>query len=86
VVGVDLDDTTPDAQAFIEEFGLTYPQFRSASGAEWRDDYGMTGFPESFLLDPKGRVAVIRRGPVDERVLATEVAPAIGLDKGGAAQ
>lgn len=77
VLGVNLDDTTPDAVAFIEEFGLTYPQLRSRSGAEWRDDYGMTGFPESFLLDSDGDVVVIRRGPVDERVLAAEVEPVI---------
>jgi cytochrome c biogenesis protein CcmG, thiol:disulfide interchange protein DsbE len=77
VVGVDLDDTTADAEAFIEEFGLTYPQFRSPSGAEWRDDYGMTGFPESFLIDPEGRISAIRRGPVDERVLENEFEPLI---------
>ena len=29
----------------------------------------MTGFPESFLVDPEGRLALIRRGPVDERYL-----------------
>jgi cytochrome c biogenesis protein CcmG, thiol:disulfide interchange protein DsbE len=77
VVGVDLDDTTDDAQRFIDEFGLTYPQLRSPDGSRWRDDYGMTGFPESFLLDPEGRLAVIRRGPIDERVITEQIEPVI---------
>jgi cytochrome c biogenesis protein CcmG/thiol:disulfide interchange protein DsbE len=77
VLGVDLDDTTGDARAFIREFGLTYPQLRDGDGRQWRDDYGMTGFPESFLVDPEGSLAVIRRGPVDADVLAAEFEPVL---------
>jgi len=77
VLGVDLDDNTDDAGRFVDEFGLTYPQLRSADGANWRDEYGMTGFPESFLLDPDGHLAVIRRGPVTESVLAEQFEPVI---------
>ncbi len=39
----------------------------------------MTGFPESFLIDPQGHVALIRRGPVDESYLAQQIAPLIGM-------
>jgi cytochrome c biogenesis protein CcmG, thiol:disulfide interchange protein DsbE len=77
VLGVNLDDTSDDARAFIDEYGLSYPQLRDGDGRQWRDDYGMTGFPESFLVDPEGELAVIRRGPVDAEVLDTEFAPAI---------
>jgi hypothetical protein len=37
----------------------------------------MTGFPESFLIDPEGDVAVIRRGPVDEAYLAEFIEPVL---------
>jgi cytochrome c biogenesis protein CcmG/thiol:disulfide interchange protein DsbE len=77
VLGVDLDDATDDARAFVEEFGLTYPQLRDGDGSERRDAYGMTGFPESFLVDPSGRIAAIRRGPVDTAYLEDNVAPLI---------
>jgi cytochrome c biogenesis protein CcmG/thiol:disulfide interchange protein DsbE len=77
VLGIDLDDNTGDATRFIEEFGLTYPQLRSPDGSRWRDDYGMTGFPESFLIDPQGQLAVIRRGPVDQSVLNQQFEPVI---------
>jgi cytochrome c biogenesis protein CcmG, thiol:disulfide interchange protein DsbE len=77
VLGVNLDDTSDDAREFIAEYGLTYPQLRDGDGRGWRDDYGMTGFPESFLVDPEGDLAVIRRGPVDAEVLDAEFAPVI---------
>jgi cytochrome c biogenesis protein CcmG/thiol:disulfide interchange protein DsbE len=77
VLGVNLDDTSDDAREFIAEFSLTYPQLRDGDGRQWRDDYGMTGFPESFLVDPEGDLAVIRRGPVDAEVLSTEFEPVI---------
>jgi cytochrome c biogenesis protein CcmG, thiol:disulfide interchange protein DsbE len=77
VLGIDLDDATEDARDFVEEFGLTYPQLRDGDGDEWRDDYAMTGFPESFLIDPEGDVAQIRRGPVNEEYLTRHMEPLI---------
>jgi cytochrome c biogenesis protein CcmG/thiol:disulfide interchange protein DsbE len=77
VLGINLDDASGDARAFTEEFGLTYPQLRDGDGEERRDAYGMIGFPESFLIDPAGRVALIRRGPVDESFLREFVEPEI---------
>lgn len=75
VVGINLDDATTDAQAFVREYRLTYPQLRDGDGRERRDAYAMTGFPESFLIDPKGRIALIRRGPVTEDYLDRYVVP-----------
>lgn len=86
VVGVNLDDATDDAQAFVERYGLSYPQLRDGDGRERRDAYGMTGFPESFLIDPDGRLALIRRGPVDEEYLSRYVEPMIGAGAGGGAE
>jgi cytochrome c biogenesis protein CcmG, thiol:disulfide interchange protein DsbE len=77
VLGVNLDDTTDDALAFIRTYALTYPQLREGDGADRRDAFGMTGFPESFLIDPQGEVALIWRGPVDDRFLDQQVVPLI---------
>jgi cytochrome c biogenesis protein CcmG/thiol:disulfide interchange protein DsbE len=77
VLGIDLDDATDDARAFVAEFGLTYPQLRDGDGRDRREAYGMTGFPESFLVDPEGRLALIRRGPVDEEILREQALPLI---------
>jgi cytochrome c biogenesis protein CcmG/thiol:disulfide interchange protein DsbE len=77
VVGINLDDATDDAMEFVRGYGLTYPQLRDGDGDDRRDAYGMTGFPESFLVDPQGELALIRRGPVDQRYLDEVVAPLI---------
>ena len=76
-LGINLDDATDDALAFVEEFGLTYPHLRDGDGRERREAYGMTGFPESFLVDPEGRIAVVRRGPVDAEYLSRYVEPSL---------
>jgi cytochrome c biogenesis protein CcmG/thiol:disulfide interchange protein DsbE len=77
VLGIDLDDNTGDASAFVSKYGLTYPQLRDGDGRERRAAYGMTGFPESFLVNPEGRLALIHRGPLTEAYLRDEVAPLI---------
>ena len=77
VLGINLDDTTGDALEFVRRYGLTYPQLRQGDGRDRRDAYGMTGFPESFLIDPQGHVALIRRGAVTESYLTDQVAPLI---------
>jgi cytochrome c biogenesis protein CcmG/thiol:disulfide interchange protein DsbE len=82
VLGVNLDDATPDARDFVEEFGLTYPQLRDGDGEDRRDAWGMTGFPESFLVAPDGALALIRRGPIDDAYLERFVHPLI-VDRTG---
>lgn len=74
VVGVDALDVTSDALEFVDEFGLTYPMLKD-SDEEVYPDYGVVQFPETFVIDAQGRIAAIRRGPVDERFMREEVLP-----------
>ena len=37
----------------------------------------MSGLPESFLIDPKGDIALIRRGAIDQNYLDEFVTPLI---------
>ncbi len=76
VLGIDSRDASSEALEFVEEYGLTYPQLHDGEG-ERPDELGMTGFPESFLVDPEGEVALIRAGPVTEEILDEQVAPLI---------
>jgi cytochrome c biogenesis protein CcmG, thiol:disulfide interchange protein DsbE len=77
VLGINLDDNSEDASAFVERYGLTYPQLRDPDGDDRREAYGMVGFPESFLIDPEGQLALIRRGSVSAAFLDSEVVPLI---------
>jgi cytochrome c biogenesis protein CcmG/thiol:disulfide interchange protein DsbE len=74
VLGVDVQDISDDARAFVDEFDLTYPMLRDGPG-DLRDDFGIIGLPESFVIDRQGRIAAVQRGPVDETFMQTKVEP-----------
>lgn len=74
VLGVDSNDLSSDGLRFVEEFGLTYPQLHDGDG-DFADEFGATGVPESYLVDPRGKVQVIARGAVSEEYLENEVEP-----------
>jgi cytochrome c biogenesis protein CcmG, thiol:disulfide interchange protein DsbE len=70
VVGLDARDFRADAQRFAERFALTFPLVYDGPGDEL-DGYGITGFPETFVIDREGRVIEAFAGAVngdDERV------------------
>jgi cytochrome c biogenesis protein CcmG/thiol:disulfide interchange protein DsbE len=55
VVGVDTQDLTAPARAFLEKFGITYLNLRDPDGSVGRD-FGTTGVPETFFIDRQGRI------------------------------
>jgi cytochrome c biogenesis protein CcmG/thiol:disulfide interchange protein DsbE len=55
VLGVDQQDITGDARAFIRRFGLTYPMVRDG-GDDTAHRYGTTGIPETYFISAQGKV------------------------------
>jgi cytochrome c biogenesis protein CcmG/thiol:disulfide interchange protein DsbE len=76
VVGIDAFDVRSDALSFIHEFHLTYPMLHDPGG-QVKSKLGVTGFPETFVLDRSGRVAALDRGPVDEAFMQHTVLPLV---------
>jgi cytochrome c biogenesis protein CcmG, thiol:disulfide interchange protein DsbE len=74
VLGVDMLDVTDRAQAFIAEYGLTYPMLKDKDG-EGLESFGVAQYPETFVIDRQGRIAAVARGPVDEQFMRRSVAP-----------
>jgi cytochrome c biogenesis protein CcmG, thiol:disulfide interchange protein DsbE len=74
VLGIDSRDLSGDGGDFVDEFGLTYPQLRDGDG-DAAHDYGTTGVPENYLVDPRGVVRLHVPGPVSKENLDEEVAP-----------
>ena len=52
---MDIQDTEEDAQAYISEFGLTFPNVRDSDGAV-SIDYGVIGLPVTFFISADGVV------------------------------
>ena len=74
VLGVDTLDVTSDALDFIEEYKLTYPMLRDRDGDAIRK-LGVVAYPETFVIDRRGRIVASERGPVDEAFMREEVLP-----------
>ena len=80
VLGVDSRDLSGDGRAFVEKYGLSYPQLRDGNGDAARE-YGTTGVPENFLVDPSGKVRVHLLGPADEEILREQIEPLLPKEK-----
>jgi cytochrome c biogenesis protein CcmG/thiol:disulfide interchange protein DsbE len=74
VLGVDTRDLSGDGREFVEKYGLSYPQLRDGNG-DAAKDFGTTGVPENFLIDPRGKVQLLLPGPVTGEYLRDNVAP-----------
>jgi cytochrome c biogenesis protein CcmG, thiol:disulfide interchange protein DsbE len=62
LVGVDYSDAAGSARDFIREFNLTYPMLRDPDG-KVGDRYGVTGLPATAIIDSRGRIVELLRGP-----------------------
>ena len=74
VLGINALDATADARSFVREYGLTYPMLRDSEG-ESLIGYGVVSYPETFVIDERGRIVALLRGEVDERWMRENVAP-----------
>ena len=75
-IGVALQDTDQASLEFLKEFAVTYPNGKDDSG-KIAIDYGVWGIPESFFIDPDGRITYkhvggIRAAMVTEKLLEAQ--------------
>jgi len=57
VLGLDLQDLSENARAFLTQYRITYPSLRDGTDASKRD-LEATGVPETFIIDRQGRIAL----------------------------
>lgn len=80
VLGIDAQDFRSDARRFVERFGLTYPIVHDGEGSTL-GRYGVTGFPETWFVDRKGRLVGERvQGPVSDEQLERNIRLALESD------
>jgi cytochrome c biogenesis protein CcmG/thiol:disulfide interchange protein DsbE len=68
VVGVNWSDALSGARSFLKRYAWTFPNVRDAEGTVG-NAYRLTGLPTTFVLDGKGRIRTVLRGPQSERTL-----------------
>jgi cytochrome c biogenesis protein CcmG/thiol:disulfide interchange protein DsbE len=74
VLGVDTLDIKGDALGFIKKYDLTYPQLNDRDGTAIKK-LGTAQYPESFVVDKRGRITALQRGPIDDAWLKAHVQP-----------
>ena len=62
-LGIDVEDLKSDARSFLSYHRVPYPSVNDKSGLTY-DGYGLTGVPETYWLDARGRIVSHFAGPV----------------------
>jgi cytochrome c biogenesis protein CcmG/thiol:disulfide interchange protein DsbE len=74
-VGIDVQDFKSDARKFLKRFDTPYVSVRAGGGAY--DDYGLTGVPETYWLDGRGRIVAHYPGEISRRRLEDGIGQAV---------
>ena len=74
ILGVDVLDLESDGRAFARRYKLTYPIGHDGPGHHLAA-FGVLGYPETVIVDRRGRIAATARGPVTERYLTQTLLP-----------
>ncbi|QPC82081.1 TlpA family protein disulfide reductase [Phototrophicus methaneseepsis] len=69
LIGVNWNDIEGSARAFIDEFGLTFPNGPDI-GEKIAEQYAITGAPETFIVDQEGTIAAAIIQPTNYDALA----------------
>jgi cytochrome c biogenesis protein CcmG, thiol:disulfide interchange protein DsbE len=78
VLGVTYLDASPDSEAFVSRFRLTYPNVRDNDNGDFARAYGTDKLPESFIIDRQGRVVAVSRGEIEQSFIDKALALARG--------
>jgi cytochrome c biogenesis protein CcmG, thiol:disulfide interchange protein DsbE len=74
VLGIDTQDATDKALGFLREKGITFQSLRDRD-REYGRELGVSGYPETFVIDRAGRITALRRGPVTRQWLDEQLEP-----------
>ena len=76
--GVDYKDMPENARAFLTELGNPFGKIDQDRDGRVAIDWGVTGVPETFVIDDKGIIRVHYAGPLNDAVLDRLILPALG--------
>lgn len=71
-LGVNTQDKEDDAKAFIKEFGITYLNGPDPNG-NIAVNYGVWGIPQTFFIDPQGRITYKHAGELKPSIIAMKL-------------
>jgi cytochrome c biogenesis protein CcmG/thiol:disulfide interchange protein DsbE len=73
--GIAYKDDPNDSRAFLDDLGNPFDRIGVDRGGRTGIDFGVSGVPETFLIDQDGIVRFRHWGPIDGRSLEEDVLP-----------
>ncbi|MEZ6002255.1 DsbE family thiol:disulfide interchange protein [Hyphomonas sp.] len=81
--GVDWRDTAFEGRQWLEQYGNPYSKVGLDADSRLAINLGVTGAPESFLIDTEGRIRYKHIGPITPEVWQETFLPLIQEIEGG---
>ncbi len=75
ILGIAYKDQPEDSRAFLEELGNPFYKYGGDIDGSVGFEWGVTGVPETFLIDSNGRVRYHHYGPIVGDALHTKILP-----------
>ena len=75
IYGLDWKDKPADGAAWLVEFGNPYTKTANDESGRTGIDLGVTGAPETFVIDRRGRVRYKQIGPINAEVWDGTIKP-----------
>lgn len=76
-IGYNLKDERPDALRWLEQFGNPYMMVLADIEGRTAIDWGISGAPETFLVDGRGIVRWKHVGAIDQAIIDHQLIPAL---------
>jgi cytochrome c biogenesis protein CcmG, thiol:disulfide interchange protein DsbE len=79
LLGVNVQDAPSNAQAFVDELGITYDLATDPRGELYTDVRGF-GMPTTLFVDAEGTIVYRHTGPLDTAQLRALVGEHLGVE------
>lgn len=77
LLGIDYKDKPEDALAYLAELGNPYERIGADLNGRTGIEWGISGVPETFVLDGEGRIVYRHVGPITEADVEDKIRPAL---------
>ena len=77
IYGINYKDKPQAAKNFLAKLGNPYKAIGADSTGKVAIDWGVYGYPETFILDAKGHIRYRHVGPIMEQDLTNKIRPLI---------
>ena len=77
IYGINYKDDAAKALAFLEELGNPYEAMGADPSGRTAIVWGLSGVPETYVIDGEGNIVLRFAGPITQRVIEERIRPAI---------